>query len=352
MQILKALLAPFSILFGLVIGIRNILFDVGIFKQYLPSLPTICIGNLTTGGEGKSPHTEYLVKLLKDDYKLATLSRGYGRKTKGFLLGNETTGYKNIGDEPAQYQLKFKTIQVAVCENRANGIEVLRKQPIPPEVIILDDAFQHRWVKPGLSLLITAYQKLFIDDHLLPWGNLRENKNGFKRANIIVVSKCPKTISIGLIDKIKQRLCLQAHQQLFFSCISYSPLISINPQFPFVDIKDLSTQTILLVTGIAQPQSLLDHLNSLNINTVHLKFRDHHDFKPEDATKIITTYNKLNKTGKEIIITTEKDAVKLRHQTALNAWPMYYLPIEIEILNNQGSEFNKSIKNFVTNFKY
>ena len=225
MNLFRKLLFPFSILYGLITGIRNFLYDHRIFKSYSFQIPIIAVGNLNVGGTGKTPQIEYLIRLLSDNYKVATLSRGYKRKSKGFILADQFSNSEILGDEPFQYFKKFPNIQVAVDADRKNGIEQLLSQTNKPDVILLDDAFQHRKVKSGLYILLTSYHDLFVDDYILPTGNLRESSNGARRANIIIVTKCPNAITDEDQNRIKIQLKLDNHQQLYFSNIDYDDFV-------------------------------------------------------------------------------------------------------------------------------
>ena len=221
MNLLRKLLFPFAILYGFITGIRNFLFDKGVLKSYSFDVPIIAVGNLSVGGTGKTPQIEYLIRLLSPSYKVATLSRGYKRKSEGFVLADSTSNAEILGDEPFQFYKKFNNIQVAVDANRKNGIEKLLSQTNKPEVILLDDAFQHRKVKAGFYILLTSYDDLYSDDFILPTGNLRESRTGAKRANLVVVTKCPATLSPDEQNKIQAKLNLTSNQELYFSYIEY-----------------------------------------------------------------------------------------------------------------------------------
>ena len=334
MKILRFLLFPVAIIYDLITSIRNILFDNGIFKQHEFSLPVIAVGNLSVGGTGKSPQIEYLIRLLIRKFKTATLSRGYKRKTKGFQLLDTHHNVCSVGDEPMQFYKKFKEISVAVDSNRVHGINTLIHK-VKPQVILLDDALQHRKVKASLYILLTKYSDLYVDDFVLPSGNLRESSRGAERADIIVVTKCPSNLTTKKQEDIKRKLTISENQRLFFSAISYGDKIYSERRNR--NLKSLKESKIVLVTGIASPKSLLQFLDSKSINYIHLNFPDHHNFSESDLSKIRTTFSSL--TSKEkIILTTEKDYMRLENRLD----ELYYLPIENKFLNRE-KEFNTTI---------
>lgn len=296
----------------------------------------ICVGNLSVGGTGKTPMIEYLVRLFKNDYRVATLSRGYKRQTTGFLLANEKASAESIGDEPFQFYNKFyNDILVAVDTNRQHGISKLMQLDKKPDVILLDDAYQHRKVKAGFNILLTTYSNPYFSDYVLPTGNLREPKSGAKRANIIVVTKCPNTLSKVDENNIRNNIKSLAHQQVFFSFISYSEVVfSLDSQ---IKLQDLSNFT--LVTGIANSETLVDFLNAKGLNFEHLNFKDHHDFSKHDIAQL---------KKKPLILTTEKDFVRLKKHKALKA-TLFYLPIKLT-LNNE-KKFNEILMHFMMETK-
>lgn len=334
MKIIRILLFPIVPIYFLVTWLRNWFYDLGVYKSKSYSFPILAVGNLSTGGTGKTPMVEYLIHLLKTDKKVATLSRGYGRKTKGFLLGNDEATADSIGDEPFQFYNKFKgDISVAVCEDRQDGIADLRSLEQKPEVIILDDAYQHRKVQAGFYILLTSYGRLYTNDIVLPTGNLREPGSGAKRAQIIVVTKCPDDLSENEKLQIKSKLNLLPHQKLFFSSIAYSKTVFSESEEK--QLTDLNNFT--LITGIANPKPLVGYLDKLNLKFEHLKFGDHHHFT---ATEI-EEFEKL-----DCILTTEKDFMRLdMHPTIKDK--LYYLPITIRI--DKADDFNKAILSFVEN---
>lgn len=339
MNALRKLLFPFSVLYGLVTLIRNRCYDVGIFTSHKFDIPIISVGNLSVGGTGKTPHIEYLIRLLQSSKKVAVLSRGYKRKTKGFILAKKGITVADIGDEPFQYYSKFKDIIVAVDEKRVNGIKQLLKLPNPPDVILLDDAYQHRSVKPGLSIVLTPFNELFIDDFVLPAGNLREFKIGYKRADFIIITKCPEELNDVQQQIIIQKIRPFKHQEVFFSQITYqNKLQGFDNK---IDVQDLNNFEVLLITGIANPAPLIEFLEKLNISITHLKYPDHHNFTKNDLDKINKTYSDLT-SEKKLILTTEKDYVRIF--AALEK--CYFIAIESRIINNEDT-FSQKIKNYV-----
>lgn len=332
MILLRKLLFPFAILYGLITSLRNYLYDIGVFKSYSFDIPVIAVGNLSVGGTGKTPQIEYLIRLLSTTYKVATLSRGYKRKSKGFILANATSNADILGDEPFQYYSKFKDIIVAVDADRKNGIENLMRLKDKPEVVLLDDAYQHRRVKAGFYILLTSYDDLYYDDFLLPTGNLRENKSRAKRANVIVVTKCSPTISNDEQLKIKERIGLNI--PIYFSSIDYDS--SVYNQNQSLEVLDINNKSKILLAGIAKPEPFFNYLRTKNDEL--LVFPDHHHFSESD---ILTLKNKAKD---KIIITTEKDFVRLK--TEILAEQLYYLPIKSKFVNQQAI-FDKTILDYV-----
>ncbi|OYX83697.1 MAG: tetraacyldisaccharide 4'-kinase [Flavobacteriales bacterium 32-34-25] len=338
MNLLRKILFPFAILYGLITAIRNFLFDKGILKSYSFDVPVIAVGNLSVGGTGKTPQIEYLIRLLSQKYKIATLSRGYKRKSEGFVLADVSSNAAILGDEPFQFYQKFPNIQVGVDANRKNGIEQLLSQSQKPEVILLDDAYQHRKVKAGFYILLTSYGDLYSDDFMLPTGNLRESRSGAERANIIIVTKCPVGLSIDEQNRIKSFLlpCNDKgiNQELYFSYIDYDEFIySDNKSIPVDEIKNVDK---LLVAGIAKPEPFFAHLQ--NGNDEKLVFPDHHHFSKNDLLEI------KNKAENKIIVTTEKDFVRLKDN--ISGEQLYHLPIKSSFLSD-SENFDKTILNYV-----
>jgi tetraacyldisaccharide 4'-kinase len=331
MIILRYLLFPFSILYGWITSIRNIFFDRGILKSYSFELPIIAVGNLSVGGTGKTPQIEYLIRLLSPNYKIATLSRGYKRKSDGFVLADFNSNAEILGDEPFQIHQKFPKIQVAVDANRKNGIEQLLKLKEKPEVILLDDAFQHRKVKAGFYILLSSYDDLFCDDFMLPTGNLRESRRGAKRANVIIITKCPKDLSELAQENIKKKIGLEI--PIFFSFIDYdSEVYNELESKKVIHIKDVDK---LLLAGIAKPKPFFAYLQAEK--NVELVYPDHHNFSEKDVIEI------KNTAKNKLIITTEKDYVRLKNQ---NLKSLFYLPIKSNFIS-KGDDFNQTILNYV-----
>jgi tetraacyldisaccharide 4'-kinase len=334
MNLLRKILFPIAILYGFIAGIRNFLFDKGILKSYSFDIPIIAVGNLSVGGTGKTPQIEYLIRLLSPKYKVATLSRGYKRQSKGFVLADSTSNAKILGDEPFQFYKKFYDIQVAVDADRKNGIEQLLSQTEKPEVILLDDAFQHRKVKAGFYILLTSYGDLYSDDFMLPTGNLRESRRGAKRANLIIVTKCPENLSHDEQNKIKIKLKLDTNQELYFSFIDYDDFIySENKTLKVSEVKNVDK---LLLAGIAKPEPFFAYLQSKNDEK--LTFPDHHHFTENDLLEI------KNKAQNRMIITTEKDYVRLKD--TISSEQLFYLPIQSSFLSS-NENFDKNIIDFV-----
>ncbi|MDR6302220.1 tetraacyldisaccharide 4'-kinase [Mesonia maritima] len=334
MQLLRKLLFPFSILYGSLVWFRNKLYDWNIKSSKNYDFPVICVGNLSVGGTGKSPMIEYLIELLKDDFRIANLSRGYKRTSSGFyvLKGNEKATL--TGDEPLQFKRKFPAIEVAVHENRQAGIRGLRDLPKPPEVILLDDAFQHRKVEAGLNILLTSYGNLFCNDFMLPTGNLREPKAGAKRAQIIIVTKCPENLSANQQNKIKEQLKLDTKQKIYFSRIVYDKHVyNENDRIPLENFQEFT-----LITGIANPKPLVDFLKKKELKFNHLAFPDHHNFNAQEIERL----SKVEK-----ILTTEKDFMRLKG--SIPKEKLFYIPIKTAFLQD-GEKLNKQLTTFVNEF--
>jgi tetraacyldisaccharide 4'-kinase len=332
-MLLRKILLPFSVLYGLITSIRNFLFDKGIFKSYSFGLPVIAVGNLSVGGTGKTPLIEYLIRLLSPEYQVATLSRGYKRKSEGFVLADENSDAALLGDEPFQFYKKFPNINVAVDADRRNGIERLL-EITRPEIILLDDAYQHRKVRAGFYILLTAYGDLYVNDFILPAGNLREGRSGAERAGIIVVTKCPPNLSAKEQYDIKRKLKIDLDQKLCFTTIAYDTFVfSEESQLAVSEIKDVDK---LLLAGIAKPEPFFAYLQS--DNDVVMTFPDHHHFTEKDIAEI------KNKAQDKKIITTEKDFVRLKGK--LPDSQLFYLPIKSDFISG-GDDFDKTILNYV-----
>lgn len=320
MKTLRKILFPFSLLYAAVTSLRNFLYDKGFKKSTGFNLPIIAVGNLSVGGTGKTPMVEYLIRLLSDKYNLAVLSRGYKRKSKGFYLAKDTTTIEEIGDEPFQYHSKFKSINVAVNANRVEGVQTILKALPKTNVVLLDDAFQHRKIKAGFYIMLTAYNDLFYNDWVLPAGNLRECKSGVKRANVVVVTKCPKDLSEQKMLQIKNKIDID-NDKIFFSAISYHQSVTNNIEE--ISIPDLKNDFIA-VAGIAKPEYFYAYLKCDKNNC--LTFPDHHFFTNQDINNI------LQKANGRKIITTEKDYMRLQNLLPKNQ--LYYLPIEMCFLKD------------------
>nr|WP_315200869.1 tetraacyldisaccharide 4'-kinase [uncultured Flavobacterium sp.] len=334
MNLLRKILFPFAVLYGFITGIRNFLFDRGFLKSYSFDLPVIAVGNLSVGGTGKTPQIEYLIRLLSDRYKLATLSRGYKRQSEGFVLANENSDALQLGDEPFQFYQKFNNIQVAVDANRKNGIEQLLSGSIKPDIILLDDAFQHRKVKAGFYIMLTSFGDLYSKDFMLPTGNLREWRSGVKRANIVIVTKCPPNLSLEAQNTIKKDLNLSSNQSLFFTFIEYDEVVYSDKKR--INVDEVKLLDKLLLAGIAKPESFFTHLKKENDEC--LTFPDHHHFRESELQEI------KKKANGKIIVTTEKDYVRLKGSVLSEQ--LYYLPIKSSFLSDADS-FNENILSYV-----
>jgi tetraacyldisaccharide 4'-kinase len=319
-------------LYGFITSLRNYLYDKGILKSYSFDIPVISVGNLSVGGTGKTPQIEYLIRLLSPNYKVVTLSRGYKRKSEGFILADAATTAEILGDEPFQYFKKFPDIQVAVDADRKNGIEQLLNQESRPEIILLDDAFQHRKVKAGFYILLTAYEDLFCDDFMLPTGNLRESRNGAKRANLIIVTKCPLDITELEQQNIKNKLAVDL--PIYFSSIDYDDKVYNDTES--LAVSDLKLTPKIVLAGIAKPKPFFDYLQTDKDEV--MTFSDHHHFSESDILNI------KSQAIDKIIVTTEKDFVRLN--AIILRKQLFYLPIKSKFLSNQES-FDAIILNYV-----
>ena len=328
MDVIRKLLFPFSVLYGWITGFRNYLYNKGYLESRAYETPIVCVGNLSVGGTGKSPMIEYLISFLKDDYRIAVLSRGYKRNTVGYLEVTPSHTASQVGDEPLQFKLKFPEVTVGVCAERRKGIEKLEAKA---DVILLDDAFQHRKVKADVNILLTPFHDLFIDDFVLPAGNLREPRRGSKRAHCLVVTKCPEKVPYAKLQEIELMLPIYNHQKLYFSKIGYGAEIhGVHESQPLAYLKD---KPFTLVTGIADPTPLVSFLATNGFSFAHKRYPDHHNFTDEDIK---------NLSEEDIILTTEKDFMRLQHR--LNKYALYYLPIQTVILKDQASFFEEFIR--------
>ena len=327
----KILFWKLSIQFSLVTSIRNFIYNIGVIKSHQFNLPIISVGNLVLGGSGKTPTIEYLIRLLSKNYKIAVLSRGYGRKSKGFIIADSNSDTNLIGDEPMQYYRKFKNIIVSVDSNRVRGINKLIKLNSKPEIILLDDAYQHRRVKPEMSILLTKFNDLYSDDNIFPLGNLRESKSNANRADIIIVTKCDKNISKDQKRHIIQKLNIGDNQKIYFSSIKYSKMLYDKESSKL--LSEFKNIKFTLVTGIANSSHMVNYLKDNDFNFNHLSFKDHHNYSDSDISNI---------NNNEIVIATEKDYVKLYSRVTTK---LFYLPIEFLI--DKEEEFNNQILNSI-----
>ena len=347
------LLYPVSLIYGLITGTRNFLYNTGVFSSREFHIPVICVGNITVGGTGKTPHTEYLAELLSDNFRVAVLSRGYKRKTRGFRIASSSSNVSEIGDEPMQIYRKYPKVLVAVDRNRVNGVKKILQNNPDTEVIILDDGFQHRSLTPGYAILLSDFQRPIPTDHMLPYGNLRESKHNMRRADVILITKSPESITPIQRRLIMKEMNKAPYQNLYFTSLVYKTPLRLffddnqanDPGFP----SQGSGGGIVLVTGIANPTPFKEYLEKTYSEIIHLSFPDHHNFKEKDIEKIISAYNDL-KSPVKYLFTTEKDAVRLREFTNI-AEPVrsafYYVPVGIKFFNNDKEEFDNLIIDYV-----
>ncbi|MBU3027349.1 tetraacyldisaccharide 4'-kinase [Zobellia galactanivorans] len=331
MQLLRKILFPVSLVYALVVYLRNFLYDQGIFSSKRFETPTICVGNLSAGGTGKTPMVELLVALLKDRYKVAVLSRGYRRKSKGFVLADAQATVETLGDEPYQIFSKYTDLALAVDADRRNGITILEEK-IRPDVILLDDAYQHRKVKCGFSILLTSFDNLYVDDWYLPTGNLRDSKKEAGRAQVIVVTKCPQDLSLAAQQELQNKLRPKARQRLVFSYLAYGNRLIGNEGS--IGFEDLRGQNVTLVTGIANPNPLLVYLEKMGVKFKHLKFKDHHSFSGTELEML---------RQKQCILTTEKDFVRLKDKVG----QLYFIPVRHKFLADGEAVLKQSLEEFM-----
>lgn len=343
-------LLPFSWLYGIGVGVRNAMFDLGILKSRSFKVPVISVGNITVGGSGKTPHVEYLIRLLSKKSQVAVLSRGYKRKSKGYVLAGKDTTMSEIGDEPYQMHRKFDGIYVAVDKDRCHGIERLTsdEDTKDTDVILLDDAYQHRYVKPGINILLVDYHRLIIYDKLLPAGRLREPMSGKTRADIVIVTKCPKDLKPMSFRVLTRAMSLFPYQQLYFTCLEYG---EATPLFPEGEkgLNDIGEGTnVMLLTGIASPEQMEKDLKERYKSITPLRFSDHHQFDEKDAETINQTFCELP--SPKAIITTEKDSTRLENLEGLSdevRKSLFVMPIEVKVMLDQEEKFNDTIANYV-----
>ena len=341
---MRILLLPISLLYHIVLTIRHKLYDWHILRTTRFEKPVICVGNLNLGGTGKTPHTEYLIRLLKNDYRVATLSRGYGRQTKGFKLAEASSTYNDLGDEPLLYFKKFPGIQVAVDEDRVDGVtRLLGEQGV--EVVLLDDAFQHRSISAGQNILLTEYQRLYIDDYLFPAGTLRDVRSAAKRADIIVISKAPKDLSEQEKQQITNKLNTSENQKVFFSYLEHAALQPLNEAAKAFSPEE--AEGAFAFCGIGNPKPFVEELKKRYHTVDFLPFGDHHAYKENDMKAVLDWYDKLDG-EKKIIVTTEKDASRLTNSPYLCQFertPLYDLPVTVRF--HEEEKFNEEILKYV-----
>ena len=349
MKFIKIILSPFSLLYGIITAFRNFLFNISVLKYNTFDLPIINVGNLSMGGTGKTPHIEYLIRLLYSNYKIATLSRGYKRKSKGFVIAENNSATTEIGDEPKQYKTKFPETLVTVCENRRLGITEILKSKNKIDCVLLDDAFQHRSLKAGLNILLTDYKKLYTRDYVLPSGSLREFRYGAKRADVIIVTKCPKNLSEEEKNRIRNEIKSTKGQHLFFSFIEYGSLKNLNNVFFKEDIDKVNS--VLLFSGIADVKPLERYLIEKKYSVQSLLFNDHHQYSIQDLTKIKESFYNIA-LPKKIIVTTEKDIMRIenaKQQEIIKDLPIFYIPIVVDFFETDKKIFNAIITDYVKN---
>jgi len=374
---LNLILLPFSWIYGIIVGFRNMFFNIELLPSESFDMPVISIGNITVGGTGKTPHAEYLIRLLSGNYQVAVLSRGYKRKSKGFVLANADSKLADLGDEPLQMKKKFSNLVVAVDENRRSGIHQLMDESMKPfvDIVLLDDAFQHRYVSPSISILLIDYSRMLNDDYLLPAGKLREPAGQMKRADIVIVTKCPENLKPIEIRVLTMRIKLQSHQTLYYTSMKYGELKTMVPTplptgkvFPqdenFDDIENtVSDQVnfnlsmnmirnnhmpVLVLTGIASPESLINYVREFSPEVQTLIYPDHHEFGKKEAKKISMTFEKIKSEG-GIIITTEKDVMRIQNNSYMERLIpyIYYPDLLIHFLEEEGPAFEQKILDYV-----
>ena len=329
------------------------MYNTGILSSVEYELPVICVGNISVGGTGKTPHTEYLAELLQKDFKVATLSRGYKRKTRDFRIASSSSLVSDIGDEPMQLKRKFPDILVAVDRNRVHGANIILEKYSETDVIILDDGFQHRSITPGFSILLSDFEKLFVRDHLMPFGSLRESVINIRRADIILITKSPEDITPIQRRLIVKEIDKAPYQNLYFTSLIYKTPIAVfdseDPEKNQLDISQCSDYSIVLITGIANPLPLKEYFQKFFGEIIQLSFPDHYNFKEKDILNITSAYNNL-KSLNNYLITTEKDAVRLREFTNIAESiksAFYYIPVGVQFLNDDKDEFDNIIVNYV-----
>lgn len=344
MKRLQLLLYPFALVYNAVTAVRNLLFRLGIKKETSFDLPVIAVGNLAVGGTGKTPHVEYLLGFLMRNYRVAVLSRGYKRQTQGYVLADENASVQSVGDEPLQIKKKFPRATVSVCEKRVEGINRLLKEDLKPDIILLDDAFQHRYVKPGLRILLSDYNRPYRKDFVMPAGRLRENRLGARRADIVIMTKCPDSISEQTFSAMREKIERTAKADVFFTKIAYAGMKDVHTGKDAA-VESLKRKRILLLTGIANPTPMVEYVQNYTKETSLLSFPDHHHFTDKDIADIRDRY----KENFDCILTTEKDAMRLESDDFTNI-PLYYLPIGIRVLEDKEEEFKAVVETFIKSF--
>ncbi|MCB0598311.1 MAG: tetraacyldisaccharide 4'-kinase [Lewinellaceae bacterium] len=349
--LVQILLAPFSFLYGIGVGLRNAFYSRGLLKGVEFNVPVISVGNLSVGGAGKTPHIEYLIRLLKDYIEVATLSRGYRRKTKGFLVANARMNAEQVGDEPLQFKRKFPDILVAVSESRTFAIPKIMGDWPETQAILLDDAFQHRSVRPGLNILLTEHSRPFTRDYLLPAGRLREWRSAYERADIIVVSKCPMELGPEQKEAMIEEIKPLPHQKIYFSYYRYGkPYYIFNPGY----VLELNPEMdVLLISAIANTDYLVSYLDQQANSVRILEYEDHHYFTKYDVGQLKAKFDQLE-SDKKAIITTEKDAMRLElHRQFLvgDRIPVFAIPVEVQFHFEEGEQFDQDVRDFLLNFK-
>ncbi len=354
--ILTALCIPFSLIYGVIIFIRNQCFNTGLFPSREFNLPVITVGNITVGGTGKTPHVEYVVSLLNDNFKLAVLSRGYMRKSSGFVVASTASTAEEVGDEPLQIKKKYPSVEVAVDAKRVRGMKNLISYNPELEAVILDDAFQHRWIKPGISILLVDYNQPLKNDLLLPAGRLREPVSAKNRAAIVVITKCPPDIKPIERRILSRDLNLFPWQSLFFTTFSYGEPLPVFPDAKSsgaIESFEDNKPFVLMITGIASPDLFAGYLEGISSGIESVSFPDHHNFTKRDMERILKVWKSINHKYK-VMITTEKDAMRLQFLSETEPEikrNIYYIPIRVRFVKKDGEEFNKQIINYVRNNK-
>jgi tetraacyldisaccharide 4'-kinase len=343
---MRFILLPLVWFYQLILMVRHALYDWGVLRVAKFDIPIICVGNLAMGGTGKTPHIEYLIRLFSSSFRVAVLSRGYGRKTKGYMLAAGAMTYREIGDEPMQYYKKFDDISLAVDEDRVRGVEMLLGESDPPQLILLDDAFQHRAIKAGLNILLTDYHNLYPNDFLFPAGQLRDINAAAKRADIIVVTKTPKIFSPFTRRRLTEIIQPKMHQKLYFSYLSYGSMIPVGETKIAIPRR---VSTIVMFCGIANPYPLQEFLQKKCTELITIDFPDHHSFTEKDMHRVVNEYE--NVLGKnKIIVTTEKDAMRLIDSPYFSLFkniPLFYVPVEVKFHESEQQSFDQQLNEYV-----